>query len=126
MFRLVDEGPANEFPERIMLRVAPGCWQALRLRDVTYVKARHYESRFFTLGGESYRSHLSLAELYPRLEPYGFRRCHRSHLVNLENIAQVVRRGSCDNTIILKGKEPARIPLQRHMMGIQQDFLWLR
>ena len=41
--------------------------------------------------GEEYACALTLEELSVRLERYGFFRCHRSYLVNMQKVQEVVR-----------------------------------
>ena len=94
----------RETPERIMVRVGPTRWKALKLSEVAYVKANARSSRFFTVDGKEYPTDRALGELHPLLYSCGFRKCHRSYMVNLDYIELVVRRTHNDKMLILKMK----------------------
>ena len=125
MLRLVEGGRGNESKGRVMILMGPVRWKALKLSDITHVEAKNAESRFHTADGDCYRSHRSLADVESVLESHGFRRCHRSFLINLDYIDEVVRRGARNKDIILKVEGDVRIPLQRDWIGIKEDFCWI-
>lgn len=121
---LPETAEQQECQGRIMIKVGPTCWKALDLKNVLYVKSGNGESRFFTVDGSSHRNYREICELYPLLYSYGFRRCHRCYMVNLDFVDLVVKRGDNDYELALRGEEETRVPLSRSNREFRQAFHW--
>lgn len=65
------------------------------------------------IGEESFPTTFTLNELEKKLSLFGFFRCHRSYLVNLQRIAELISYSRNSYTLILKGKKQITIPLSR-------------
>lgn len=63
--------------------------------------------------GEYYSVTLTMDELTAKLADSNFFRCHRSYLVNLTQIEQVVSYAKNSYTLVLKNAEQSKIPLSR-------------
>ena len=111
--------------DRIMIKLSPGTWKALSLAEVVYVKAERAESRFYTADGKSYRCGRPLHDLCSELRPHGFRRCHRTYLVNLDYVEFVVRRGSRGLEAILKVQGDVRVPVGFTNTELTRSFHWI-
>lgn len=96
---------------RVMIKTCPTRWRVLPLEEITHVKGNGKESRFFTVRGKSYRSHGGLGEIYSELQNCGFWRSHRSYLVNLDRIEQMVRRSASSWELVMEGKATMRVPV---------------
>jgi len=72
--------------------------------EETLVFARSIRGRFLV--------ERTLTELEEQFEP-GFFRAHRRFLVNLSHVAEIVPGEAGTYSIVLRGKEPARVPLSR-------------
>lgn len=65
------------------------------------------------VGNDTFSSTLTLTELEAKLQRFGFFRCHRSYLVNLQRIAELISYSRNSYTLILKGHPAPKLPLSR-------------
>lgn len=68
------------------------------------------------IGDEYYPSLLTMNELEQKLENFGFYRCHRSYLVNLQRVSELISYSRNSYTLILKGPTKEKLPLSRAKM----------
>lgn len=93
------------------------------IKDISYCEAKSRETLIFIEGIE-YHLHLSITEFYKKLPKDKFFRSHRSFIVNIDKIIEIVP--WFNNTYMLKIQgEDLSIPVSRnnisefkHMMGI--------
>lgn len=64
-----------------------------------------------SVNGEQFASAQTMSTLATKLTSFGFFRCHRSYLVNLQQIAELISYSRNSYTLILKNQ--ARVPLSR-------------
>ncbi len=62
-----------------------------------------------------YPSHLTISELETRLTPYGFFRCHRSYIVNLQSVQEVITYSKSSVVLAIKNNTD-QVPLSRSKM----------
>lgn len=65
------------------------------------------------VNGDAYPCSLTLNELEKRLMPFGFFRCHRSYIVNLQKVREIITWTKNSYSLILSGKERGNVPLSR-------------
>ncbi|MQS45062.1 LytTR family transcriptional regulator DNA-binding domain-containing protein [Companilactobacillus mishanensis] len=65
------------------------------------------------IGNEYFPSALTMNDLEEKLNHFGFYRCHRSYLVNLQRISELISYSRNSYTLILKGKSKEKLPLSR-------------
>ncbi|GAF63338.1 ABC transporter ATP-binding protein [Bacillus sp. TS-2] len=63
--------------------------------------------------GESFPCTLTLNQLMERLEPFGFFRCHRSYIVNLQKVREVISWTRNSYSLNLDDKKRSTIPLSK-------------
>jgi len=80
--------------------------------EIDYVESVNGISNIH-VGDESFPSQLTMNELETKLMSFGFFRCHRSYLVNLQRISELVSYAKNSYTLILKGQAKTGIPLSR-------------
>lgn len=68
---------------------------------------------WLSIGKEKYPCAFTLTELEKRLMPVGFFRCHRSYLVNLQQVREVVTYSRSSYSLILSDTSKTEIPLSR-------------
>lgn len=56
---------------------------------------------------------MTLQQLEGRLKPYGFYRCHRSYIVNLQKVREIIIWSKNSYSLKLIGDENTIIPLSR-------------
>jgi len=65
------------------------------------------------VNGDAYPCSLTLNELEKRLMSFGFFRCHRSYIVNLQKVREIITWTKNSYSLILSGKEKGNVPLSR-------------
>ena len=65
------------------------------------------------VGGETYSCALTLAELEERLQYYGFFRCHRSYIVNLQKVRELITWTKNSYSLRLTTGQDSVVPLSR-------------
>lgn len=74
---------------------------------------------------EYFPSPLTLNKLEEKLVHFGFFRCHRSYLVNLQRISELISYSRNSYTLILKGNTPNKIPLSRTRLEELKEIIEL-
>lgn len=65
------------------------------------------------VSGDSFPCTLTLNDLEQRLVPFGFFRCHRSYIVNLQKVREIVTWTKNSYSLILSGNDRTHIPLSK-------------
>jgi ABC-2 type transport system ATP-binding protein len=65
------------------------------------------------VGGESYDCAMTLTELEQRLLNFGFYRCHRSYIVNLQKVREIITWTKNSYSLRLSTGKDAVVPLSR-------------
>ncbi|WJY27322.1 LytTR family transcriptional regulator DNA-binding domain-containing protein [Sporosarcina trichiuri] len=76
--------------------------------------------------GEQFPSTFTLSELEERLLPFGFFRCHRSYLVNLQKVREVITWTRNSYSLILDDPTKTTIPLSKSKMTELKEMLGLK
>ncbi|MDM5227646.1 LytTR family transcriptional regulator DNA-binding domain-containing protein [Cytobacillus sp. NJ13] len=93
--------------------------------EIDYIESSDGQSNIF-IKGEVYPSVFTLAELERKLHPYGFFRCHRSYIVNLQKVREVVTWTRNSFTLVLNDASKSSIPLSKGKMAELKEMLGLR
>lgn len=65
------------------------------------------------VGGEDYQCAMTLTELEQRLQHYGFFRCHRSYIVNLQKVREIITWTKNSYSLRLSVGKDSVVPLSR-------------
>lgn len=91
--------------------------------DICYCEAKERDTLIYTIN-DSYIENCSISEIYKKLPPNMFFKTHRSYIVNLEKVVEIIPWFNNTYMIKLKGIE-GEIPVSRnninsfkHLMGI--------
>lgn len=76
--------------------------------------------------GETFPGVFTLTELEDRLQPFGFFRCHRSYIVNLQNVREIMTWTRNSYTLILNDVSQAEIPLSKPKMTELKAMLGIK
>lgn len=90
--------------------------------EIDYVESVNGVSNI-RIGDESFPSSQTMNELEIKLINFGFFRCHRSYLVNLQRIAELTSYAKNSYTLILKGQTKTGIPLSRTRVDQMRNLL---
>lgn len=82
--------------------------------DVVYISARNKSTYVHTFD-DQYLADASLAELADRLDRAGFHRTHRSYVVNLNKIREIVHDGG-EHFVVLQDSDETRIKIARRQV----------
>jgi two-component system, LytTR family, response regulator len=94
-------GPADPLADRIYVKDR-GRGIFVRIPDIDYVEALGNYARIHA-GGSRHMLREKMAVLEQRLAPHGFARVHRSAIVNLDRVREVVPRRTGDHVVVLTG-----------------------
>jgi two-component system LytT family response regulator len=97
--RFVGALPRQEYLARITVRVAQRM-QIVRVVEIDWIEAADYCAKLH-VGTSDYVVRVSLGALERLLDPASFVRVHRSAIVNLERITEIVSDGTGDGEVVL-------------------------
>ncbi|ACQ71057.1 MULTISPECIES: LytTR family transcriptional regulator DNA-binding domain-containing protein [unclassified Exiguobacterium] len=75
---------------------------------------------------DQFPSVFTMNELETRLTPYGFFRCHRSYLVNLQRVREVITYTKNSFSLVLDDPEKTTIPLSKTKMAELKTMMGLK
>ena len=93
--------------------------------EIDYIESSEGQS-FLHIKGEAFPSYFTLTELEKRLLPYGFFRCHRSYIVNLQKVREVITWTRNSYSLVLEDTKKSTIPLSKSKMGELKGILGLK
>lgn len=93
--------------------------------EIDYIESNDGQSIVF-IKGESFPSVFTLNELEERLKPFGFFRCHRSYIVNLQKVREVITWTRNSYSLVLDDKPKSSIPLSKAKMALLNEMLGLK
>lgn len=80
--------------------------------EIDYIESHEGIANLHVLQG-SYACSMSLSDLETRLKGFGFYRCHRSYLVNLQKVREVITWTRNSYSLILDNQAKSSIPLSK-------------
>ncbi|WP_174614251.1 LytTR family transcriptional regulator DNA-binding domain-containing protein [Virgibacillus ihumii] len=90
--------------------------------EIDYIESQDGKSQI-VINNESYTMDSTLAEIEKRLEFYGFYRCHRSYVVNLQKVREIITWSKNTYSLRINNKSQSTIPLSRtKVQEIQHIF----
>ena len=92
--------------------------------EIDYIESNEGQS-FLHIKGEAFPSVSTLNELEARLLPFGFFRCHRSYIVNLQKVREVITWTRNSYSLVLDDAEKSTIPLSKTKMVELKELLGL-
>ncbi len=92
--------------------------------EIDFVESEQGASRL-SIRGERFPCTLSMTELEERLRLFGFFRCHRSYLVNLQRLREVVTWSRNSYSLSLDDRQKSTIPLSKGRMEELKELLKL-
>lgn len=81
-------------------------------QEIDFIESEHGQS-LLSVRGEKFPSPMALADLEARLQHLGFFRCHRSYLVNLQRVREVMIWTRNSYSLNLEDKKKSSIPLAK-------------
>ncbi|GEL76734.1 LytTR family transcriptional regulator DNA-binding domain-containing protein [Tenuibacillus multivorans] len=82
-------------------------------------------SSYVYVGGSGYQCTFTLNDLESKLLSFGFYRCHRSYIVNLQKVREVITWTRNSFSLMIDDGEESKIPLSKNKMAELKDMLGL-
>ncbi|WP_287155848.1 response regulator [Candidatus Solincola tengchongensis] len=92
------------------------------MEDIYFIDTKHEYANIHTFD-DSYLTTYTLAELEKMLDSRKFFRTHRSFIVNLRKVNQIIRLSRNALVVTLKDQKESRIPVSRRQAAILKDML---
>ena len=90
--------------------------------EIDYIESQDGKA-MIVINDESYRLDSTLAVIEKKLEVYGFYRCHRSYIVNLQKVREIITWSKNTYSLRINNKVQSTIPLSRtKIQDIQEKF----
>lgn len=90
--------------------------------EIDYIESQDGKA-MLVINDESYTLDFTLAEIEKRLKVYGFYRCHRSYIVNLQKVREIITWSKNTYSLRIDNKPESTIPLSRtKIQDIQEKF----
>ncbi|WP_152656044.1 response regulator transcription factor [Oceanobacillus sp. CFH 90083] len=91
-------------------------------QEIDYIESQDGQSYLYTRG-EGFPTGLTLKELEQRLSNQGFFRCHRSYIVNLQKIREVITWTRNSYSLSLIDKKSSEVPLSKSKLNELKELL---
>ncbi|SFE02086.1 transcriptional regulator, LytTR family [Lentibacillus persicus] len=90
--------------------------------EIDYIESQDGKA-MLVINNETYAMDATLAEIEKKLEIYGFYRCHRSYIVNLQKVREIITWSKNTYSLKVDNKIQSTIPLSRtKIQDIQEKF----
>lgn len=93
--------------------------------EIDYIESNAGQSALH-VDGEQFPTTFTLNELEDRLKHFGFFRCHRSYIVNLQKVREVITWTRNSYSLILEDEKKSNIPLSKSKMSELKEMLGLK
>lgn len=92
--------------------------------DIDYIESIDGQA-FLHVKGEAFPTTFTLIQLEKRLQPFGFFRCHRSYIVNLQKVKEVITWTRNSFNLTLDDNGNTSIPLSKSKMSDLKEMIGL-
>lgn len=89
--------------------------------EIDYVESLQGKN-YLHVQGEQFSCSRTMNELEISLRSYGFYRCHRSYLVNMQKVQEIIKWTRNSYTLKLEGNEDTRVPLSKGRMEEMKEL----
>lgn len=93
--------------------------------EIDYIESSDGQSNLY-IKGEMYPTTFKINELEERLQTYGFFRCHRSYIVNLQKVREVVTYTRNSYSLVLDDQAKSSVPLSKTKMAELKEMIGLK
>lgn len=90
--------------------------------EIDYIES-HEGVSYLHVNEDKFPSLSTLQDLEVQLLPFGFFRCHRSYIINLQKVREVITWTRNSYSLILDDRNRTTIPLSKSKMAILKDML---
>lgn len=97
----------------------------LKPAEVIFVESQEAQTSLHTYSGV-YSTHLSLTDLELKLPRDQFFRCHRSYLVNLDKVKEIISQPNRTCLVVVEDEKRSQVPVSRRSVKELKERLGLR
>jgi ABC-2 type transport system ATP-binding protein len=90
--------------------------------EIDYAESVEGET-YVNVNGKAFQATLTLTQLEERLRDYGFFRCHRSYIINIQKIREIISYSRGSYVLKLSNYENSQIPLSRQKLEEIKELL---
>ncbi|MET3728295.1 ABC-2 type transport system ATP-binding protein [Fictibacillus halophilus] len=90
--------------------------------EILFVESHEGVSQLH-VNGEIFPCLISLNDLEKRLQPFGFFRCHRSYIVNLQRVREVITWTRNSYSLVLEDAKKSSVPLSKGKMNELKEII---
>ena len=90
--------------------------------EIDYVESSEGQS-ILHVNSETFETPIALKELEQRLSPFGFFRCHRSYLVNLQRVREIIVWSKNSYSLSLDDRKSSTVPLSKGNYAVLKEML---
>lgn len=90
--------------------------------EIDYAESVEGET-YVNVSGKAFQATLTLTQLEERLRDYGFFRCHRSYIINIQKIREIISYSRGSYVLKLSNYENSQIPLSRQKLEEIKELL---
>ncbi|MCG1009487.1 LytTR family transcriptional regulator DNA-binding domain-containing protein [Salinicoccus sp. ID82-1] len=95
------------------------------LEDIEYLESSDGKV-YINISREKFVIEGNLTEAEQKLKDYGFYRCHRSYIVNLKKVKEIINWSKNTYSVVIDNPDKTKIPLSRTKYNEIQELLVLR
>lgn len=93
--------------------------------EIDYIESQSGKSYIY-INKDAFALDLTLTEIEEKLELYGFYRCHRSYIVNLQKVREIITWSKNTYSLRINNKVQSTIPLSRTKIQVIQEIFKLK
>src|SRR5690625_886996 len=93
--------------------------------EIDYIESQSGKS-FIYIDKDAFALDLTLTETEEKLKMYGFYRCHRSYIVNLQKVREIITWSKNTYSLRINNKAQSAIPLSRTKLHVIQEIFKLK
>lgn len=93
--------------------------------EIDYIESSEGQTNLY-IKGEMYPTSFKINELEERLQTYGFFRCHRSYIVNLQKVREVITFTRNSYSLVLDDHLKTNVPLSKTKMAELKEMIGLK
>ena len=90
--------------------------------EIDYIESVEGEVYIY-VAGQGYLCAWTLNELEKRLQHFGFFRCHRSYIVNLQKVREIISWTRNSYSLVLQGTAKSEVPLSRNKLAELKEIV---
>lgn len=119
--RIEEEEEKKDTSEKILIKSQETTY-VLQFKEIDYVESLNGKCIFF-VRGNSFATNFTLEEIEEKLAYKGFYRCHRSYIINISRVSEIIRWTKNSFSVKITNYENTDIPLSKGRAQEMKEIL---